>query len=310
MNAVSTAPFPSCAPAQAGKAAAIRNIAHRGLWDETVPQNSLEAFRRAWAAGATWVETDFHRTKAGQMVCIHAERELWMYTGCEKKIADLSPEEVASLRLDPSRPEAPTHVAPPCGGAGGAAAASPAAGNPRAEAARADAGEFRIPLLDEVLATVPPHGTVQAEIKGYTPDYPDRFDAAVRAAGLSEKNIVVSSFQLDALADFHRRLPSYRTLWLLGVPKGGDTDVIANIARCRDAGIGAFCPGLTGGDRALTGEEADAVRAAGLSLRVYGVNTPEALATARDIGAEAFTCNFWREAFDWARAVGGIELLA
>ena len=25
----------------------IRNVAHRGLWDETVPQNTLEAFRRA-----------------------------------------------------------------------------------------------------------------------------------------------------------------------------------------------------------------------------------------------------------------------
>lgn len=280
----------------------IRNIAHRGLWDETVPQNTLEAFRRAWAAGATWVETDFHRTKAGQMVCIHAERELWMYTGCDKEIAGLSPEEVASLRLDPSRPGAPSHVAPPCPGAG------PAPAEPPPSAPGADA--FRIPLLGEVLATVPPHGTLQAEIKGYAPDYPDLFDAAVRAAGLSERNIVVSSFQLDALADFRRRLPSYRTLWLLGVPKDGDTDVFAQIAQCRDAGIGAFCPGLTGGDRALSAAEADAVRAAGLSLRVYGVNTPEALAAARDIGAEAFTCNFWREAFGWARAVGGVELLA
>ena len=103
----------------------IRNIAHRGLWDETVPQNTLEAFRRAWAAGATWVETDFHRTEAGQMVCIHAERELWMYTGCDKEIAGLSPEEVASLRLDPSRPGAPSHVAPPCPGAGPAPQAVP-----------------------------------------------------------------------------------------------------------------------------------------------------------------------------------------
>lgn len=281
----------------------IRDIAHRGLWDETVPQNTLEAFRRAWAAGATWVETDFHRTKAGQMVCIHAENELRMYTGCDKRIADLSPDEVATLRLDPSRPEAPSHVAPPCPGAAAAAPAEPTPAVPGADG-------FRIPLLGEVLATVPPHGTLQAEIKGYAPDYPDRFDDAVRAAGLSEKNIVVSSFQFDALADFHRRMPSYRTLLLVGVPKEGDTDVFAKIAQCRDAGIGAFCPGLTGGDRALSAAEADAVRAAGLSLRVYGVNTPEALAAARDIGAEAFTCNFWREAFGWARAVGGVELLA
>lgn len=251
--------------------ARIRNIAHRGLWDESVPQNTLEAFRRAWAAGATWVETDFHHTKAGQMVCVHAEAELLRYTGCAKRIADLSPGEVASLRLSP--------------------------------------GGHRIPLLHEVLATVPLRGTLQAEIKGYSATYADVFDAAVREAGLSPDNVVVSSFDQDALADFRARKPCYRTLLLFGVPKGGDTDVFAKIELCRKAGIGYFCPGLTAGDRPLSPEEAAAVRAAGLDLRVYGVNSPEALRQARDVGAAAFTCNFWRKAFDWARDLGGVELL-
>lgn len=296
------------APSVSGAPVRIRNIAHRGLWSATVPQNTLEAFRLAWAAGATWVETDFHRTKAGQMVCVHAERELEAYTGCTKAIADLSPEEVAALRLDPFRPGAPAHVAPPCPGAAepGAAAETAAPGS----AGDAPQDGFRLPLLGEVLATVPPHGTLQAEIKGYAPDYPELFDSAVRAAGLSEENVVVSSFQFDALADFHRRLPSYRTLLLVGVPKDGETDVLGKVAQCREAGIGAFCPGLTGGDRPLSAEELAAVRAAGLSYRVYGVNAPEALRIARDTGAGAFTCNFWREAFAWARAAGGVELLA
>ena len=159
----------------------IQLIAHRGIWDASVPQNTLEAFRRAWADGATWVETDFHHTKAGQMICIHAEGELRKYTGCEKAIADLTPDEVATLRLDPVRFAN--------GGAG--ESASTGAELP-----------FRIPFLHEVLATVPAHGTLQAEIKGYSPQYADIFDRAVRDAGLTEKNIVVSSFQFDALADF------------------------------------------------------------------------------------------------------------
>ena len=262
----------------------IRNVAHRGLWDETVPQNTLEAFRRAWDAGATWVETDFHHTRAGQMLCIHAEGELRRYTGCEKKIADLGPDEVAALRLDPVR-------------------------FARSEPAHSCAG-FRIPFLDEVLATVPPHGTLQAEIKGYSPRYADLFDAAVRAAGLTEDNIVVSSFQRDALADFHARKPSYRTLLLVGVPKDRETDVLAAIAAAKAAGFDFFCPGLTPGDRPLTTDERTAVRDAGLGFRVYGVNSPEALAEAARLGAAAFTCNYWRQAFDWARALGGIELLA
>lgn len=269
----------------------IRNVAHRGLWDETVPQNTLEAFRRAWDAGATWVETDFHHTRAGQMLCIHAEGELRRYTGCEKKIADLSPDEVAALRLDPVR----------------FARSEPA--HSRSEPAHSCAG-FRIPFLDEVLATVPPHGTLQAEIKGYSPRYADLFDAAVRAAGLTEDNVVVSSFQRDALADFHARKPSYRTLLLVGVPKDRETDVFAAIAAAKAAKFDYFCPGLTPGDRPLTPDERAAVRDAGLGFRVYGVNSPEALAEAARLGAAAFTCNYWRQAFDWARALGGIELLA
>ena len=141
----------------------IRNIAHRGLWNALVPQNTVEAFRRAWESGATWCETDFHHTRAGQMICLHAEGELRRYTGCEKAIADLTPDEVATLRLDPAR----------------FAASYGAASSPTSSA---NAADFRIPLLDEVLATVPPHGTLQAEIKGYSPEYADLFDAAVREA--------------------------------------------------------------------------------------------------------------------------------
>ena len=265
----------------------MRNIAHRGIWDDFVPQNTLEAFRRAWAAGATWVETDFHRTAAGQMVCIHAENELKKYTGCEKAIADLTPEDVATLELKPSAPS-DAH----------APGDSPA-------------GPFRIPLLDEVLATVPPHGTLQAEIKGYSPDYADLFDDAVRRAGLTERNIVVSSFQFDALADFRRRKPSYRTLWLASPPIDVPFDAPSWIARCKEGGFDEFCPGVgRWGGRPLAPEDADAFRAAGIGFRLWGVNDPAALLYARGLRAGGFTCNHWRAAFDWARGRGCIILLS
>ena len=77
----------------------MQNIAHRGMWDKEVPQNTVEAIKRAYDAGATWVETDFHHTKAGQMVCMHADGELKKYTGCAKKVKDLTPEDLATLNL-------------------------------------------------------------------------------------------------------------------------------------------------------------------------------------------------------------------
>ena len=247
------------------------NIAHRGLWDREVPQNTVEAIRRAYEAGAKWVETDFHHTKADQMVCIHVEAELRRYTGCKKKIVDLTPEDVATLDL---------------GSKDGLSR------------------KFRIPLLDEVLAVVPKDRILQAEIKGYSPQYADIFDAAVRAAGLSDTNIVVSSFQYDALKDFKARYPKYRTAWLAGLPKNRQFKVEEWISKCKDARFEVFCPGCVSTKGVMTRADADAVRAAGLEFRVYGVNSPDDMRQAAALGAAGFTSNFWREAFVWAKELG------
>ena len=255
----------------------MRNIAHRGMWDENVPQNTVEAIKRAYDSGATWVETDFHHTKAGQMVCIHHESELKKYTGCTKKVVDLTSEEVATLNLGEK-------------------------GNlPRA---------YRIPLLEQVLAVVPKHGVLQSEIKGYSPQYADIFDAAVKAAGLSETNIVVSSFHYDALKDFKARFPKYRTVWLTTVPKGKRfADVVQEqIAKCKEANFEVLCLGCMFADR-ITTEEADAVRAEGLDFRLWGVNSFSDLCKAKRLRATGFTCNYWREAFGWAEKAGGVTLL-
>lgn len=254
----------------------MQNIAHRGLWDKQLPQNTVEAIKGAYEAGATWVETDFHHTKAGQMVCIHAAKELKMYTGCKKKIVDLTPEDVATLNLG-SKDKLPQ--------------------------------TYRIPLLDQVLAVVPKHGVLQAEIKGYSPQYADIFEAAVKAAGLTSTNIVVSSFHYAALKDFKARYPKYRAVWLTGLKKDKPFAVQEYIAKCKAANIEVFCPGCGSTMGVMTRADADAVRAAGLEFRMFGVNSLKDLRQAKELGAVGFTCNFWRQAFDWAREIGGITLL-
>ena len=256
----------------------MQNIAHRGMWDKDVPQNTVEAIKRAYDSGATWVETDFHHTKAGQMVCMHAEGELKAYTGCTKKVADLTPDDLSTLDLGKKD------------------------GLPKV---------YRIPLLDQVLAVVPKHGVVQAEIKGYSPQYADIFDKAVKAHGLTEKNVVVSSFHYAALKDFKARYPKYRTVWLtgLGKKKNKPFDVQDYIAKCKAANIEVFCPGCGSTKGVMTPADADAVRAAGLEFRVYGVNSLNDLKQAKALGAVGFTCNHWLKAFDWAREIGGITLV-
>ena len=265
----------------------MQNIAHRGMWDAGVPQNTVEAIKRAYEAGATWVETDFHHTKAGQMVCIHAESELKSYTGCRKKIADLTPEDVATLNLADG--VAPGVKNPPVRNAGGKT--------------------YRIPILEQVLAVVPKDGVLQSEIKGYSPQYADIFDKAVKTAGLTETNIVVSSFHYDALKDFKARYPKYRTVWLVSISKKRPFDVQEAIAKCKAANIEVFCPGCGSTKGRMTREDADAVRAAGLEFRLFGVNSLNDLKQAKMLGAVGFTSNHWLKAFDWANEIGGVTLL-
>ena len=233
------------AAAGEGEPRPIECVAHRGYWNAEIPENTVEAIRRAYAVGANWVETDFNLESDGRMLCYH----------------------------DAKRRDAV--IKPP----------------------------FRVPTLEEVLAVVPKDRGLQCEIKTYGPGYAEKFDRAVRAAGLSETNIIVSSFKADALKDFKRLKPSYRTLLLAGV--GEKTTPEALIAKGRDLGVFAICPGATQAkQRGWSAAEADKIRAAGFSFRLFGVNTPEMLKFAAETRAEAFTCNFFEAAFTWAKSAG------
>ena len=224
---------------------AMECVAHRGYWNAEIPENTVEAIRRAYACGANWVETDFNLEQDGRMLCYH----------------------------DPKRRDAV--VKPP----------------------------FHVPTVDEVLAVVPKNRGVQCEIKTYGPSYADVFDRAVKAAGLSETNVIVSSFNAAALKDFKRQKPAYRTLFLTGVK--GKTTPDDLIVQGRDMGVFAICPGAEQARKqGWTVEQADKIRAAGFSFRFFGVNRPEMLKYAATMKAEAFTCNFFEDAFAWAKAAG------
>ena len=246
-------------------------IPHRGMWDEKIPQNTVEAIRRAYEAGALCVETDFHHTRHGQMVCIHTRKDLERYTGSKKRIPDLTPEDIKTLNLG----EKP--------------------GLSRI---------YRIPLIDEVLAVVPKDRILQAEIKGYSKEYPDLFDAAVKKAGLSESNIVVSAFSYDALKDMKARYPKYRTIHLVRLPKDKVFSAEYWIDKCKKANIDVFCPHSASTVGVMTRADADAIRAAGLDFRVYGVKTREHFHQAAKLGASGFTCDFWDVVFKWAKELG------
>ncbi len=74
-----------------------KQYAHRGLWNETLPENSLAAFRAAAEAGYG-IELDVHRTKDGHLV-VHHDDSLKRMTGVDQLIAQATLAEVRDCRL-------------------------------------------------------------------------------------------------------------------------------------------------------------------------------------------------------------------
>ena len=261
-----------------GFALDMMNVAHRGLWQEAnLPQNTVEAIKAAYDTGAKVVETDVTETESGEMICMHDIKALASMSSFVKEPRKLTAADRARINLGEKM------------------------NLPR---------PYRIPLLREVLAVVPKDCVLQSEIKTYGKTYARQFDDAVKAAGLTEANIVVSSFQFDALKDFHVKCPKYRTLWLgCGIGKG-KRDIDKVIAQAKDGGFDVVCPGCDAARKAgMTKADADRIRAAGFDFRVYGVNNPDALKYAASLGATGFTCNTFKAAYEWAKELPGVRLL-
>lgn len=81
-------------------------VAHRGLHDETKPENSLAAFEAAMMAGYA-IETDVHFTKDGEIAVFHDDN-LERMTGDKRNVADCTMEELKQLRLSGTEERIPT----------------------------------------------------------------------------------------------------------------------------------------------------------------------------------------------------------
>ncbi len=74
-----------------------KKFAHRGLWDQKSPENSLAAFQKAVDAGYG-IEFDIHKTRDGHVVVFHDDTLVRM-CGVEGKIEDKTLVELRELRL-------------------------------------------------------------------------------------------------------------------------------------------------------------------------------------------------------------------
>ena len=81
------------------------HYAHRGLWNEDRPENSLPAFHAAVEHGYG-VELDLHLLKDGHLAVIH-DSSLLRTAGADVRIEDLTVEELDAYRLEQSAEKIP-----------------------------------------------------------------------------------------------------------------------------------------------------------------------------------------------------------
>lgn len=72
-------------------------IAHRGLWNESFPENTLSAYKNAIDNGYP-IEMDIQMSKDGKLFCFHDDNAKRM-TGVDKDIRTLSANEIENLTV-------------------------------------------------------------------------------------------------------------------------------------------------------------------------------------------------------------------
>jgi glycerophosphoryl diester phosphodiesterase len=220
-----------------------RIVAHRGASYEA-PENTLAAFKRAWALGAEGVELDVRVSKDGQVVVFHDDTTKRI-GGVDRAVADQTLAELRTLDVGAWK--------------------------------HAKYARERIPTLAEALATMPAGRTMFVEIKSSADTAPAVADV-VRTAKPTSVAIALQAYDAAALAALAAALPDAPAYWTVdpsiderGALQPYDLALIDETKRQGFAGLALDYRGVT---PALL----DAARDAGLLVDVWTINDADLLA--------------------------------
>ena len=233
-------------------------IAHRGASFEA-PENTLAAFRLAWAQGADAVACDIYLSRDGRIVAMH-DPDTGRTAGV--KIPIKAQDFAALQKLD--------------------------AGSWKGEQW---AGET-IPALADILATVPAGKRIFIEIK-CGPEILPELRRILAVAPVKPEQVVLICFDAKVLAAAKAIMSAVKTCWLAGFKQDEATgewqpgvDKLLETAKqcCADGLDLLACPAV---NRNLV----NAVRKAGLELYVWTVDKPATVRRMQNLGIDGVTTN-------------------
>lgn len=227
-----------------------RIVAHRGASFEA-PENTLAAFKRAWALGVEAVELDVRVTKDGEVVVIH-DPTTRRIGGVDRPVAEQTLAELRALDVGAWK-----HV------------------KYRGE---------RIPTLAQALATMPAGRTMFIEIKSGAETAP-AIAKVVREAQPTSVAIALQGFDATALAALAGALPDAPAYWTVDPPRDArDQPIPYPISLIQETEQHGFA-GLALDYRGVTDELLAAAGQAGILVDIWTLNDTALLSTwaGRDV---------------------------
>lgn len=233
----------------------VEIIAHRGA-SYDAPENTLAAVMLAWRQDFD-VEIDVHLTADKRIVVIH-DKDTKRTAGTKLVVADTAAEELRKLEVGRFKSEE-------------------------------FAGE-KIPFLEEVLQTIPPHRKLYVEIKS-GPETVPVLEGILRKSGKLSR-IVIIGFDIDVVALAKERMPRTPVYWLKGTEKQKVTNRYiphdaSLIRRAQEKKLDGLDVHFAG----VTEEFSRQVRESGLGLYVWTVDDPDEARRLVALGVDGITTN-------------------
>ena len=233
-------------------------IGHRGA-SHDAPENTLASVNLAWEKGAKAAEIDVHLSSDDQVVVVHDFNTKKLF-GRDREVKDQTLAELREL-------DAGLHKG------------------------RQWQGE-RIPLLDEVLATVPTGRILVVEIK-VGPEIIPELEKSFARSGLGPDQIILISFNWESTAAARQAFPDHRVYALSSFKKNKETQIWEPsveelIARAKEVGAdGLSVKAIDTVDAAFIAK----VKTAGLEAYVWTVDDPALARNLKSWGINGITTN-------------------
>jgi glycerophosphoryl diester phosphodiesterase len=235
----------------------VEIIAHRGA-SHDAPENTLTAVNLAWAQHADAVEVDVYLSADERIVAVH-DKTLKRYDGPNKPIAEMTYQELQKHEVGSWKDKQFT-------------------GEP-------------IPLLSEILKTVPQEKRLFIEIKCGMEILP-HLESVLKSANLDDSQTCIICFSKEVIGGAARQLPQIERYWLVSLKRNQATrkvkpSVESLIKTSHD--IGADGLDLGGAIDIIDANYVAEMKKVGLPVYIWTVNSPEEATRLKAAGVSGIT---------------------